>query len=166
MPQLDPTWFASQLFWLAIFFTALYVALSRFVLPPLLAIMASREQTVASDIDAAQRLKTQAEDARTAYERSLAEARGQAQQLLVDAALAQKERAEEAGRDMDRQIAVKLADADRMIAAKRQQMMDALLPATEELAGMAVEKLTRRAPAKQQLVDAIGDLIKSRSQQR
>ena len=32
-PPFDPTYFASQLFWLAISFIVLYVLLSRFVLP-------------------------------------------------------------------------------------------------------------------------------------
>ena len=50
MPQLDPTWFASQLFWLAITFVTLYVVLSRFVLPPLLEIIARRAQTAQDDM--------------------------------------------------------------------------------------------------------------------
>ena len=35
MPQFNPAWFASQVFWLAIVFIALYYVLSRVLLPRL-----------------------------------------------------------------------------------------------------------------------------------
>ena len=60
MPQLDPTWFASQLFWLAITFAVLYTVLARAVLPPLQNIVARREGTIEGDIASAEALKEQA----------------------------------------------------------------------------------------------------------
>ena len=45
-PAFDPTWFASQLFWLAIFFTGLYFALSRFILPKLSDTLEKRSELI------------------------------------------------------------------------------------------------------------------------
>jgi F-type H+-transporting ATPase subunit b len=166
MPQLDPTWFASQLFWLLVSFVTLYFILSKLILPPLLEILARREQTRASDIDQAQSLKTQAEDARLTYERALAEARAKAQQLVNDAVIGQKARAEKAGHELDRQIAARLTDAEQKIRAKKQELMDALTPATAELAEMIVGKLTQRTPAGDKTGSVIHDLLKVRGGQR
>ena len=63
MPQLDPTWFASQLFWLAVTFVMIYVILAKMALPPLMEIIERRKQTVEGDISQAQTLKSQAEQA-------------------------------------------------------------------------------------------------------
>ena len=78
MPQLDPTWFASQVFWLVLTFAALYFVVSRMALPQLQDIVARRKQTVASDLERAQNLQAQAEKARQDYERTLADARSRA----------------------------------------------------------------------------------------
>jgi len=160
MPQLDPTWFASQLFWLAILFVALHVILSRLVLPPLQGTIARRKQTVEADLERAQRLKTHAEKARQDYERTLAEARQNAQTLIADSLQAQKADAERAGKELDKKIEQQLSAATQQITARKQELMDALTPTASELAAMIVEKLTAQAPGKDQLGKAIGNLTK------
>src|SRR4051812_21405716 len=115
MPQLDSTWFASQLFWLLVSFAALYFLLARLVLPPLQGVLARRAQVMATDLDTAQRAKSQAEEARQAYERTLAEARARSQALIADAMREHKAKAEQAGKELDAQIAQRLADAEKKI---------------------------------------------------
>src|SRR5687768_8785350 len=130
MPQLDPTWFASQLFWLFVTFMALYAVLAYMVLPPLQNIIARRQDTIEGDIASAEKLKTEAEAARQDYERTMAEARDRAQQLISDAMDKQKAKADLANKELDRQIATKLADASRRIATKKKELIDSLTPAT------------------------------------
>lgn len=146
MPQLDPTWFASQLFWLAIIFVALHFVLSRLVLPPLLGTMEHRKQTVTNDIGQAETFRTQANEARTQYERTLAEARANAQKLIGDVMQAHKSKAEQASADLEKQVEQKLSDASRAITSKKGELLEKLTPATEELTAMIVEKLTNKAP--------------------
>jgi F-type H+-transporting ATPase subunit b len=162
MPQLDPTWFASQLFWLAVTFVLLYVILSRFVLPPLQDIIARRQQTVEGDLSLAQSLKSQAEQARQDYERTLAEARNRAQALMNEAIAAHKAKSEMASKEMDRQIELKLAEASRRIAAKKEEMISALTPTTTELTAMIVEKLTQHSPSNDQVSRIITNMAKGR----
>ena len=160
MPQLDPTWFASQLFWLAITFTMLYFVLSRLVLPPLMEVTARRQQTVEGDVAQAQSLKSEAELAKQDYEKALAEARGRAQQLMNDATAELKATGEQRTKDMERRIAVKLQEAASQIAAKKTEMMAALAPTTTELTAMIVEKLTQSTPSADQVNRILGDLSK------
>ena len=141
MPQLDPTWFASQLFWLAITFIALYVILSRLVLPPLQEIIARRINTVDGDIATAQTMKSEAELARADYERALAKARDRAQTLMAEAMGSFKTSSERDSKEMDRQIEAQLVEATRRIAAKKEEIMDALAPTVDELTSMIFDKL-------------------------
>jgi len=71
MPQLDITTFAPQIFWLAVSFVVLYVLMSRLALPRIGAILAARSGQIEGDLDAARRLKAEAEAAVAAYEKAL-----------------------------------------------------------------------------------------------
>ncbi len=155
MPQLDPTWFASQLFWLFVTFSVLYMLLSRLILPPLQKIITSRQGVIDNDLAVAQELKLQAEQARQSYEETLAKSRLTAQSLISEAAVDAKKKAEEATRALDAQIATQSANAAAAIAAKKQEFMSELLPATAEFSAMIVEKLTSRAPSGEQVKRAL-----------
>jgi len=161
MPQLDPTWFVSQLFWLLITFAVLYTVLARFVLPPLQSIVARRAGTIEGDIARAESLKAEAETARQDYERTLAEARARAQQLIDDARATQKAKADLAGKEMDRQVAAKLAEATSRITSQKKDLIAQLTPATEELTSLIVEKLTHKNTAKEKIGSVITQLFKT-----
>jgi len=95
-PPFDPTYFASQLFWLAISFAVLYFLLSRWLLPRIGSAIEERKDRIADDLDAAAGLKAQADDAVKAYEKSLADARAKAQAVGAEArAEAEREAAAE-----------------------------------------------------------------------
>lgn len=141
MPQLDPTWFASQLFWLAIFITVLYVALSRAILPGLMGIIELRQETRGRDIGEAQALKEQAEKAREEYETALADARARSQALLAEAEKANRDAAEKAGAELNRTLSKQVAEAERRIVAKKDELLASLSPAVAELASQVVDKL-------------------------
>ncbi len=162
MPQLDPTWFASQLFWLTICFVALYTVLSRFVLPPLLEVMARRASTVEEDVSMAQSLKSQAEHARSDYERTLADARERAQAVMNEATDSYKVKSEAATKEMNRQIELKLTDASKRITAKKQEMIEALAPTMGELTSIIFEKLTQQKASNDQVQNILNELHKSR----
>jgi F-type H+-transporting ATPase subunit b len=155
MPQLDPTWFASQLFWLLVSFAALYVLLSRVFLPPLMAIMAKRRETVDTDLSLAQGLKGEAETARQLYEKALADARAKSQALLLEAQAQQKHAADEAARATEEQVAAKLREAELAINRKRMELKDSLTPVAAELTAMVVEKLLRQHADMQKVSSAL-----------
>ena len=162
MPQLDPTWFASQLFWLALSFIVLYFVLARLMLPRIQNVLEARETTVSSDLKTAQGLTAQANHAKQDYERTLADARARAQQLFDESLLAQKDRTDAATKSMDVQVANMLANANKRISIKKQELMQALVPATTELAGLVVERLTKEALAHEALQAAVDDVMKAR----
>ena len=156
MPQLDPTWFASQLFWLFVTFSVLYLLLSQSVLPPLQKIISSRKAVIDNDLIVAQELKLKAEQAKQSYEETLVKSRATAQALITDAEVASKVRAEDAIKALDTQIAVQSANASTAILGKKQEFMNELIPATAEFSALIVEKLTNHAPSADQVKRALG----------
>ena len=69
MPQLDPTTFAPQLFWLVVTFVLLYLVMWKLVIPKIGEILQDRQIRIDNDLDKADHLKIEAEAAREAYEK-------------------------------------------------------------------------------------------------
>jgi len=75
MPQLDPTYWASQGFWLILIFTLLYLALSKLFIPKIKNSIDDRENRIKDDLDEAQKLKEVAEAKLKEYEISIENAK-------------------------------------------------------------------------------------------
>ena len=61
MPQLDPTYWASQAFWLILVFTVLYISISKFYLPKIKDNLDNRENKIKEDLENANKFKEQSE---------------------------------------------------------------------------------------------------------
>ena len=60
MPQLNPEFFISQLFWLAVFFTFLFVFLWRISLPRIATVLEKRQKKIDENLSSAKELQEQA----------------------------------------------------------------------------------------------------------
>ena len=106
MPQLDPSVFATQLFWLALTFIPLYLILWKVALPRITDIRAARRERIADDLEKAETLREEAATALAEYEAAFATATARAQTALREAA---HEMAEEATRQREA-LAERLAE--------------------------------------------------------
>jgi F-type H+-transporting ATPase subunit b len=87
LPQFNPEWFASQIFWLAITFLIFYVVMARFALPRVARVQSTRRSAIEKDITAAAESQMMAETTLTDYETAMLEARSKASALLNETAL-------------------------------------------------------------------------------
>ncbi|MBL4894675.1 MAG: hypothetical protein JKY59_07400 [Emcibacter sp.] len=78
MPQLDPAVFLPQIFWLFVLFGLVYLFIAHSATPKITQVLERRQDRIASDLQEAEKLQAQAEDAREAYEKALEEARAKA----------------------------------------------------------------------------------------
>jgi F-type H+-transporting ATPase subunit b len=162
MPQLNPAFFPTQLFWLAVCFTVFFLLMWRLALPRVATIMQQRQERIAGDLDRAAQLKRDAEEVVAAYEASLAEARAKAQALYREtsdaiAAVAAKQQAE-AGQA----ITARIAEAEKRIGAARSEAMAQLKTVAGEVAAAAVAKVAGVTPDQSRLAGAIDSAIGER----
>ena len=61
MPQLNPEFWASQIFWLILIFSSLYLIIWKIFLPRITYSIENRKSRVVTDLDEAQKLKENAE---------------------------------------------------------------------------------------------------------
>lgn len=141
LPQLNAPDFAPQLIWLAITFAALYFILSRWSLPRIAEVIEERRDRIQRDLDKAERLKVETEQALAAYEQELATARNRAGGIAREmrdklAAEVESERAR-----VDQQVGAKLAEAETRIARMKAAALDQVNEIATEAASAVVVKL-------------------------
>jgi F-type H+-transporting ATPase subunit b len=152
--------FASQLVWLAIAFVLLYVLMAKLALPRVGAIIEGRRKHIEDDIAAAGQLKTKSDEAAAAYEKALADARGRAQAIANETRDRQAAEANTRRKGLEDQLNVKLADAEKTIAATKQAAMSNVRGIAEDAARAIVERLTGSAPTDKAVSDAVGAALK------
>lgn len=162
MPQFDPTFFVSQLFWLAVTFAVLYVLLNRIAIPHLSQVFNQRQERITEDLEQAEKLRSEADQAMAAYEEALAGARKEAGALLAqskaDIAAMTTERQSAFAADM----AKKIAEAEAAIAAAKNAAQDDLLDiatgATEALTGKLLGKSATKTEIKKSVTAALKEM--------
>jgi F-type H+-transporting ATPase subunit b len=159
MPQLDATWFASQIFWLIIAFATLYYLLSRKALPRLAEILEARQDRIAADLDEAERLRRDAEEALASFQQVIARAQGEAHAMLAETQARLQAAAAERQAELDRDLARQLAEAEARIAAARRSALKELEEAAATAAQAAVERLAGIKVARKAAQAALRDVL-------
>jgi len=122
-PPFQVDTFASQLFWFAIAFVALYVIISRLAIPRVGGIIDARRQSVEGDLAEAKRLKDSSDAAIAAYEKALADARNRAQALANETREKYAKEAETARKQLDEMLNARIAAAEQAIGKRRTAAM-------------------------------------------
>jgi F0F1-type ATP synthase, subunit b len=145
-PPFDPATFPSQLLWLAITFGALYLLMSKLVLPRLGGIVENRKALIDADLAAADADRQKTDAAIAAYEKALAEAKANAQGIAnqtreaIQADLSAKRAAVEAD------LAAKVSAAEARIAQTKAEALTHVDDIAAETAQAVVGQLIGDVP--------------------
>ena len=82
MPQLNPDYWVSQIFWVMLIFGTLYVILWKAILPKINENLENRKSQILTDLDEAQELKNQSEKKTSEYNMILSKAKQDAKKIL------------------------------------------------------------------------------------
>jgi F-type H+-transporting ATPase subunit b len=155
LPQLDTSTYPSQLLWLAITFGALYLLLSKVLLPKIANAIETRQGRIASDLSQAEQLNEDARKASEAYDAALADARVRANAIAQEnrAQVLQELEAEQS--KVDAELADKLAKAEKQIASTREKAMGEVENIAGQLVDDVVQELTGSKPSAAAVKSAI-----------
>jgi F-type H+-transporting ATPase subunit b len=159
-PPFQKETFASQLFWLVICFAALYIMVSKLILPRMGTIIAERRDRIAGDLAEAGRMKDEADGAVAAYEKALADARAKAQAIAAETRDKLNAQAEANRKDLEGKLQGKLAEAEKSIAATKSAAMTNVRSIAHEAASAIVTRLIGITPSSDAVASAVEDAIK------
>jgi F-type H+-transporting ATPase subunit b len=154
-PPLDNTTFAPQLVWLALTFGLLYVLLKRVALPRIGEMIEQRSDRIRRDLQQAEQLKIDTEQALDNYERALGEARTKAGALAkgvrekLNADIQQQRAA------VDEEIARQLAAAERSIGETKARALAGVGDIAADVAAAIVARLTGKEVSRDEVQRAL-----------
>jgi F-type H+-transporting ATPase subunit b len=160
-PPFESNTFVPQLIWLAIAFGLLYFLMSRVALPRVAAILETRGERIAADLEAAQRMKAESDASVEAYEASLAEARERAHSIAAETRDAVTREADAQRHGLEAELAAKLSKAEAEIVATKTTALSNVKAIAADAASTIVERLTGRAPEKAAVSKAVDAALKS-----
>ena len=141
-PPFDSSTFASQLLWLAITFGLFYLVMSRVIIPRIGGILEHRRDRIAQDLDEANRLKEEADNASAAYEQELASARRKASEIAEAAREKAKAEAQAERTEVESGLAIRMAEAEASIKAIKAKALADVGTIAEDTATSLVAHLT------------------------
>jgi F-type H+-transporting ATPase subunit b len=159
-PPFQPQTFASQLIWLAIAFVLLYALMAKLALPRVGAIIDGRQKQIEGDFAEADRLKKESEAAVAAYEKALADARARAQAIANETREKQQAQADASRKTLEGELNVKLAEAEKSIAATKTAAMANVRGIAEGAARAIIERLIGTAPEDKAVAAAVAAVLK------
>ena len=160
MPQLDPTTFVPQLFWLAITFVLLYLAMWKLVIPKIGEILQDRQIRIDNDLERAEHLKVEAEAAREAYEKLITDGRQKALEIIKT--VAEKTTAETTAQHdaLTEKLAAQTSKAEKQINAVKEKALNEIRLIATEVTQAAAGRLTNREISAAQAQAAVSAVVK------
>ena len=108
MPQLNPEFFASQLFWLVITFVFLFIFLWRVSLPRINSVQTKRENKIKEDIKKAKQLQAEAEDIQEQINKQLDQAKSDSAELIKSAFVKLQDESSKKLEELDKSLSTKI----------------------------------------------------------
>ena len=139
MPQLDPEFWISQIFWLTITFGVLYVTLSKFILPKISSNLERRKSQIQENIEAAEKQRESSEAKLKEYEEIIFKSKLEAKNIFKNAREKVIKDINSKKEILDKQIDDEINDAEKEI---------------ETLKNVAAEKINKIA------IETSSDILK------
>ena len=141
MPQFDPTWFVSQIFWLVLVFGALYWLMVKRALPKVTKTLEARAQRIQGDLDRAAKLQRDAEIAAETHEAAIAKARDEAREAIRAAQVATQADLDARQDKLSKELADQASAAEARIAEASKEAMASVREIAVETAQAAASHL-------------------------
>ena len=164
MPQISQIGeiYASQLFWLAIFFGAIFVVIGLGMLPKVMSTIDARDAKIAADLKSAEGAREAADALEETYRAEMDKSRAEAARLAADAKAKAARASEAQVREADKAIGVKLDAAMAAIAGARASALaeietvaaQAVQELAAKVAGLTVDAAMARAAVAKELTHA------------
>ena len=142
MPQLDPTYWASQAFWLILLFTFLYLALSRIFIPKIKESIDDRENKIKDDLDEAQELKIVAEDKLREYEATIDDAKREVQKILFESKKKLDSEIKNKKKKFEKEISLEVKNVEQEIENLKKESLVNITAISEEITSKVIEMVS------------------------
>ena len=123
MPQLNPEFFVSQLFWLVVFFSFLLVFLWRISLPRIATVIEKRQNKIDENLSSAKELQEQAQEIEKKINVQINMAKQKTNEEIKETIASLQDDVSSKLSNLDKELDQKINDAENEIIKKRDEQM-------------------------------------------
>ena len=155
MPQLNPEFFVSQLFWLVVTFSFLLVFLWRISLPRIGFVLEKREKKINDDIAAAKELQEKAEVIQKILENKLRNARTETAEMIKTTSINLQEKTAIELVKLDKNLDKKIHDSANNIEKSKSDSLNQIHDQIYEITKLIFYKITNFKVSNLDVKDAV-----------
>ncbi len=141
MPQLNPEFWVSQIFWLILTFGVLYVVLSKLILPKISNNLESRKSQILENIEAAEKQREDSESKLKEYEKIISKSKLEAKNIFNQAREKALKDISNKREILDKQIDDEIYKAEQEILAFRKNAPEKINKIAIETSSELIQKL-------------------------
>lgn len=145
LPQLDPTWYASQSVWMLITFCAMFLVVWRFVIPAMRATVDVRRSRIENDIQETEKLKTEAAALFKQLEQARASVKAETQAVIAQAQEEAQALMKQTESEFSDRLAAYTAQKERELAESKQAALREIATVSGALSAEMTQKLAHIA---------------------
>ena len=155
MPQLNPEFFLSQIFWLVVTFSFLLLFLWKISLPRIGSVLEKRESKINNDIQTAKRIQTEAEKIQSEIDKKIINAHEETTNLIKESTLNFQKNANEKLMKLDSELGKKIDDSVAIIENNKNKAKQEIQKQINEIVKIILSKLTSVQVKDEEIRDAI-----------
>jgi len=141
MPQLDPTYWASQAFWLILVFSILYVSIAKFYLPKIKKNLDDRENKIKEDLDEANELKQLSEKKLAEYDLIMENSKKEISKTILEAKKKLSDDIEMKKSAIEKEIEIEMTKTQKDIFDLKKNSIKSINSISKEIAANIIEKI-------------------------
>ena len=141
MPQLNPEFFVTQLFWLVVTFSFLLVFLWRISLPRIGNVLEKRERKINEDLTAAKQLQAEAEKIQEIIETQLKQARLDASEMIKTTSVSLQDKAQVELTKLEKSLDVKIGESHESIEKSKNESVAQIHSQINEITKLTLSKV-------------------------
>jgi len=142
MPQLDPTYWASQAFWLILVFTILYISIAKFYLPKIKSNLDDRENKIKEDLEAANKFKDLSELKLSEYEKILEDSKKEVIKIHLESKNKLDKDIQKKKGALEKEIDAEIIEAQREISELKKNSISDIQNISKDIALNIIENIS------------------------
>ena len=142
MPQLDPTYWASQAFWLVLVFTILYISISKFYLPKIKDNLDNRENKIKEDLENANKFKEESEAKLEEYDLILENAKKEALRIHFESKSTLDKDIQSKKESMEKEIEKEILKAQKEISELKKNSISSIQIISGSIVSNIIENIS------------------------
>ena len=160
MPQLNPEFWAAQVFWLILIFSILYLVIWKIFLPKINYSIENRKSRIVNDLDEAQKLKESAEKKLQEYNKIIENSKQEAKKIIEDERKKLDQDIENKKKDFNNQIEKEITAVEKEIKDLKKTSLSNISKIASETSAELMKKIINTEVNKSNVSAVVDDIIK------